>query len=45
MILYYLEEFKTTEIAETLNYPIGSVRSRLHAGRKNLELQVNDYQS
>lgn len=44
IVLYYLEEFTTTEIAETLNYNIGSVRSRLHSGRKNLEQQINDYQ-
>ncbi|MFV0395893.1 MAG: RNA polymerase sigma factor [Coprobacillaceae bacterium] len=44
IILYYLEEFKTTEIAEALQYNIGSVRSSLHSGRKNLELQIKDYQ-
>ncbi|MFV0393283.1 MAG: RNA polymerase sigma factor [Coprobacillaceae bacterium] len=44
IILYYLEEFRTTEIAEALNYNIGSVRSRLHAGRKNLQIHIKEYQ-
>ena len=42
--LFYLEELKINEIAEILNYNVGSVKSRLHAGRKNLETQINEYQ-
>ncbi|MDQ0360931.1 RNA polymerase sigma factor [Breznakia pachnodae] len=42
--LFYLEEMKINEIAETLDYNIGSVKSRLYSGRKNLELQISDYQ-
>ena len=42
--LHYLEEFKIDEIAEILNYKKGSVKSRLHSGRKSLELQIEDYQ-
>lgn len=42
--LFYLEEMKINEIAEVLDYNIGSVKSRLHSGRKNLELQISDYQ-
>ncbi|MDQ0360934.1 RNA polymerase sigma factor [Breznakia pachnodae] len=42
--LYYLEEFKVEEIASILDYNAGSVKSRLHAGRKNLEQQINEYQ-
>lgn len=44
VILYYLEEFKIKEIAEILNYNPGSVRTRLHAARKSLELQIEKYQ-
>lgn len=44
IILFYLEEMKISEIAEILDYNIGSVKSRLHAGRKNLEQQVSNYQ-
>lgn len=42
--LFYLEEMKINEIAEVLDYNIGSVKSRLHSGRKNLELQISEYQ-
>lgn len=42
--LYYLEEFKVEEIASILDYNAGSVKSRLHAGRKNLEQQISEYQ-
>ncbi|MFV0395375.1 MAG: RNA polymerase sigma factor, partial [Coprobacillaceae bacterium] len=44
IILFYLEEFKIKEIADILDYNEGSIRSRLHSGRKNLELQVKEYQ-
>ena len=42
--LFYLEEFKIEEIAEILDYNVGSVKSRLHDGRKNLEMQIAAYQ-
>ncbi|MDQ0360942.1 RNA polymerase sigma factor [Breznakia pachnodae] len=42
--LYYLEEYKIDEIAEILNYNSGSIRSRLHAGRKNLETLIMKYE-
>jgi RNA polymerase sigma-70 factor (ECF subfamily) len=35
--LYFLEEFSYAEIAEVLEIPIGTVRSRLHRGRKMLQ--------
>jgi len=35
--LYFVEEFTYEEIAETLNCPVGTVRSRLHRGRKLLQ--------
>lgn len=42
--LFYLEEYKIEEIAEILDYNSGSVRSRLHVGRKNLETYIEKYQ-
>lgn len=44
IVLYYLEEYKIEEIADILDYNVGSVKSRLHSGRKNLELQIKKYQ-
>jgi RNA polymerase sigma-70 factor (ECF subfamily) len=35
--LYFVEEFSYPEIAEVLECPIGTVRSRLHRGRKLLQ--------
>jgi RNA polymerase sigma-70 factor, ECF subfamily len=35
--LYFMEEFAYQEIAEMLDCPIGTVRSRLHRGRKALQ--------
>lgn len=42
--LYYLEEYKINEIAEILDYNSGSVKSRLHAGRKSLEAHIKKYE-
>ncbi|MDQ0360716.1 RNA polymerase sigma factor [Breznakia pachnodae] len=42
--LFYLEEMKINEIAEVLDYNAGSIRSRLHDGRKNLEQLIIEYQ-
>lgn len=35
--LYFIEDFAYAEIAEILGIPIGTVRSRLHRGRKMLQ--------
>ena len=35
--LYFMEDLSYEEIAQTLNCPIGTVRSRLHRGRKMLQ--------
>jgi RNA polymerase sigma-70 factor, ECF subfamily len=35
--LYFMEEFAYQEIAEIVDCPIGTVRSRLHRGRKALQ--------
>lgn len=36
LILYYLEEFKTSEISEILEIPETTVRTRLKRGREKL---------
>lgn len=36
LILYYYDEFSTKEIAQILNIPLGTVKSRLARGRKQL---------
>lgn len=45
IMLYYLEEFSTVEIANMLDCSVGTVKANLHYGRKNLEDQINSYQS
>jgi len=44
IVLYYLEEFTTQEIAEMLNCNIVTVRSNLRNGRNNLEKLITEYQ-
>jgi RNA polymerase sigma factor (sigma-70 family) len=36
-ILYYTAELSLQEIADTLNIPVGTVKSRLHTARKHIE--------
>ena len=36
-LLYFMGEMSYEEIAQTLEIPIGTVRSRLHRGRKLLQ--------
>jgi RNA polymerase sigma-70 factor (ECF subfamily) len=43
VILADIEGLSYEEIAEFLNCPIGTVRSRLHRGRKMLQTQLYDY--
>jgi len=43
VILCDIEELTYEEIAEFLNCPIGTVRSRLHRGRKQLQAQLHSY--
>lgn len=38
--LYLMEEFSYEEISEILGVPIGTVRSRLHRGRKLLQISL-----
>jgi RNA polymerase sigma-70 factor, ECF subfamily len=35
--LYFMEDFAYHEIADVLGIPVGTVRSRLHRGRKMLQ--------
>ncbi|GMV90009.1 MAG: RNA polymerase sigma factor [Chthonomonas sp.] len=39
-MLYFLEELKYEEIAQALELPLGTVRSRLHRGRKLLQREL-----
>lgn len=36
-VLYFMEEFSYQEIAEMVDCPVGTVRSRLHRGRRMLQ--------
>jgi RNA polymerase sigma-70 factor (ECF subfamily) len=38
--LYFIEDYSYEQIAETLGVPIGTVRSRLHRGRKMLQKRL-----
>ncbi|MFV0395061.1 MAG: RNA polymerase sigma factor [Coprobacillaceae bacterium] len=44
IILFYLEEFSTNEIAQMLSTKNGTIRSCLRSGRENLEKKISDYQ-
>lgn len=37
LVLHYIEGFKLEEIAELLRIPVGTVKSRLHNGKKKLK--------
>ncbi len=37
MVLYFLEDLSTQEVALVLNIPLGTVKSRLHHARRALE--------
>lgn len=45
MIMYYLEQFTIPEIAQILEIPEGTVKSRMSAGRKALEQLVEEYET
>jgi RNA polymerase sigma-70 factor (ECF subfamily) len=38
--MYFLEDFSYQEIADMLGIPVGTVRSRLHRGRKMLQKRL-----
>lgn len=42
VVLYYLNEFSLQEISETLDIPIGTIKSRLHYGRRALQQSLRE---
>ena len=40
LLLHYLEGFPLEEVARMLRLPVGTVKSRLHQGRRALRLQL-----
>jgi RNA polymerase sigma-70 factor (ECF subfamily) len=42
LVLFYLQDFSVAEIAEILECPVGTVKSRLHYGRENLRRQLGE---
>lgn len=43
ILLYYMEELSVSEIAKVLMIPSGTVKSRLHKARKQLEKELEGY--
>ena len=43
VVLYYLNELSLQEISETLEVPVGTVKSRLHYGRLALQKSLNTH--
>lgn len=42
VVLHYIEGYSVEEIGKILKIPAGTVKSRLHSGRKNLKEELND---
>jgi RNA polymerase sigma-70 factor, ECF subfamily len=40
VVLYYINDFSLNEISDTLDIPVGTVKSRLHYGRKALKKEL-----
>jgi RNA polymerase sigma-70 factor (ECF subfamily) len=40
LVLFYLHDFSLTEIAEIMDCPVGTVKSRLHYARENLRREL-----
>jgi len=40
VVLYYVNDLSLSEIAETLDIPVGTVKSRLHYGRETLKKKL-----
>lgn len=45
LVLRYMQDFSTKEIARMLDLPLGTVLAQLHRGRKLLEKELWDYAS
>jgi RNA polymerase sigma-70 factor (ECF subfamily) len=45
VVLYYVNELPLQEIAEILNVPVGTVKSRLHYGRQALKDSLDEKQN
>ncbi len=41
--LLYFEGYRYHEISESLNEPLGTIKSRIHFARKQLKVQINRY--
>lgn len=41
MILHYLSEYSQDEVADILNIPLGTVKSRIHAALQKLRRKQN----
>ncbi len=42
VLLFYMEDLSTAQIAETMNIPTGTVLSRLYQARKTLKKDLED---
>ena len=42
VLLFYMEDLQTAQIAEMMRIPIGTVLSRLHRARKILKKELED---
>lgn len=40
IVLYYVSDLSSQEISEILDIPVGTVKSRLHYGRRTLTKQL-----
>jgi RNA polymerase sigma-70 factor (ECF subfamily) len=40
LVLFYLHDFSLNEIAEIMDCPVGTVKSRLHYARENLRREL-----
>lgn len=42
IMLHYIEGYSVEEVGNILKIPVGTVKSRLHIGRKNLKEELED---
>ena len=41
-MIHYIEGYSVEEVGNILKIPVGTVKSRLHIGRKNLKEELED---